>query len=569
MAIRKMFVGAALGLGLLLCVMAENSYSQVPEPAPQLPEQPRDMPPGRGFIAPRMDLTHLSAPRESDRLATLAPPTQWDWRQQGKVTSVKNQGSCGSCYSFASLADIESQLLIDGAGTFDLSENNAKECNYYDRSCGGGNYYDMASWLSKKGVVLESCDPYVAGNVSCNSSCTYIKTLLGWNIISTGGVPSTTVLQNYIYDNGPVYTTIYTGDASDASWNSEFDSYDGSYTLYYTGTWAPNHAVLIVGWDDAFTHAGGTGGWIVKNSWGTGWGGTCGYGAEAGYFTIAYGSANIGQWSSYIDGWQDFDVNGELLYYDEGGWTGSYGFSVTTAWGMCKYVFSSTMYLSGVEFWTNDVTTDVDVYIYDDFDGSTLSNLLASKLDTSFNEAGYHSVPLLGLAPEITSGDDVYAVVKFTNASYTWPVVVDNVGSYETAKTYLSSSGSSWLDMGLNDSVDVAIRVRTSPTLATAVGDDETETPQSFHLSQNYPNPFNPVTTIDYSLSERSYVEIAIFNLLGQKVRTVVDQLKQAGQYQTEWDGRDESGQPVASGVYFSSMKTDNSVTSRKMLLLK
>ncbi|MFH1374079.1 MAG: FlgD immunoglobulin-like domain containing protein, partial [bacterium] len=107
------------------------------------------------------------------------------------------------------------------------------------------------------------------------------------------------------------------------------------------------------------------------------------------------------------------------------------------------------------------------------------------------------------------------------------------------------------------------------PTLATAVGDDESETPQSFHLSQNYPNPFNPVTTIDYSLSERSHVEIAIFNLLGQKVRTVVDQSKQAGQYQTEWDGRDESGQPVASGVYFSSMKTGNSVTSRKMLLLK
>ena len=62
------------------------------------------------------------------------------------------------------------------------------------------------------------------------------------------------------------------------SWGEEFGSYDGSYTLYYDGPEEPNHAVLIVGWDDSLTHAEGSGGWIVKNSWGTEWGGTCGHG---------------------------------------------------------------------------------------------------------------------------------------------------------------------------------------------------------------------------------------------------------------------------------------------------
>ena len=73
----------------------------------------------------------------------------------------------------------------------------------------------------------------------------------------------------------------------DDAWYDEFNSYDGSYTLYHPGAEAPAHIVLIVGWDDSLSHAGGTGGWIVKNSWGTQWG-------KEGFFTIAYGSASIG-----------------------------------------------------------------------------------------------------------------------------------------------------------------------------------------------------------------------------------------------------------------------------------
>ena len=219
------------------------------------------------------------------------------------MTSVKNQGACGACYAFAALANIESKMLIDGAGTFDFSENNAKECNWYATSCDGGNYHKMANFFSKGATVLESCDPYVASDVSCNSACAEIKTLLDWRIISGDNVPTTTVLQDYIYENGPVYTTLYAGDANDPTWSTTFNNYDGSTVLYYTGAYDPNHAVCIVGWDDTLSHAGGQGAWIVKNSWGTSWGGTCGYGAESGYFKIAYGSAGIGKWSSYVYSW--------------------------------------------------------------------------------------------------------------------------------------------------------------------------------------------------------------------------------------------------------------------------
>ena len=95
----------------------------------------------------------------AEGVSAMALLSKWDWRQQGVVTRVQDQNPCGACYAFASLANFESKLQIDGAGTYDFSENNAKECPWHDPSCGGSNYWEMAGWLAQKGTVLESCDP--------------------------------------------------------------------------------------------------------------------------------------------------------------------------------------------------------------------------------------------------------------------------------------------------------------------------------------------------------------------------------------------------------------------------
>ncbi len=283
-------------------------------------------------------------------------------------------------------------------------------------------------------------------------------------------VPNTNVLKSYIHTYGPVYTAMYAGYYD--AWADEFYAYDGSYTLYYAGTEQPNHAVLIVGWDDNLIHTGGTGGWIVKNSWGTGRGGTCGYGSERGYFTIAYGSASIGSNSSFIYDWQDYDASGGLMYYDEaGGWWDARGYGSTTAWGLCRFFPASNTSVTRVEFWTCDATSDVDVYLYDDFDvqTETVSNLQRTIANLSYNEAGYHSVEVNPPLPA-TAGDDVIVTVKFTNSSYTYPIAVDSRGPAESQRTYMSSSGlnGSWYDLGTAENVDVAIRLRTSGVGATA-----------------------------------------------------------------------------------------------------
>jgi hypothetical protein len=93
--------------------------------------------------------------------------------------------------------------------------------------------------------------------------------------------------------------------------------------------------------------------------------------------------------------------------------------------------------------------------------------------------------------------------------------------------------------------------------------------PTEFSVSQNYPNPFNPETVIGYSLPTASEVEITVYNITGQRVTTLLSGHKSAGNHEVRWNGRDESGSPVASGVYLYRISAGDFVETRKMLLMK
>jgi len=107
--------------------------------------------------------------------------------------------------------------------------------------------------------------------------------------------------------------------------------------------------------------------------------------------------------------------------------------------------------------------------------------------------------------------------------------------------------------------------------IITGVEDDEDDgiLPYRFELSQNYPNPFNPVTTIDYNLPRRSHVTIEVYNVLGQKVQTLVDREESAGSYTITWDGTTANGQPAATGVYLYRFQAGDHIETKKMILLK
>jgi hypothetical protein len=97
----------------------------------------------------------------------------------------------------------------------------------------------------------------------------------------------------------------------------------------------------------------------------------------------------------------------------------------------------------------------------------------------------------------------------------------------------------------------------------------EKMTPSAFTLSQNYPNPFNPTTTISYTVSDRTFVSLKVFNALGEEVRTLVSRIQEPGNYPVTWSGEDNLGRDVPSGVFIYQMIAGQFSESKKMLLLK
>lgn len=112
------------------------------------------------------------------------------------------------------------------------------------------------------------------------------------------------------------------------------------------------------------------------------------------------------------------------------------------------------------------------------------------------------------------------------------------------------------------DSLDVG-------PVSTAIKDNNLSVPADFMLSQNFPNPFNPTTEIEYNIAAAGNYSINIYNILGQRLKTLISTNLPVGSYKVQWDGTDENHQFVGSGIYFYSLKGKNLNLTKKMILLK
>jgi C1A family cysteine protease len=359
--------------------------------------------------------------------ATGAPaPSSYDLRDYGDVTSVKSQGSYGTCWTFASYASLESSLLTASNTTTDFSERNLAYRHGFDWGYDdGGNSYITEAYLSRfSGPISESADPY--SNMGTPDNVTgpvqyYVRDMLRFDSHSE----IKTALMTY----GAVYTSMY--------WDSDyFRSSDCTY--YYDGSGA-NHAVTIVGWDDAKATAGGTGAWIVKNSWGTGW-------ADGGYFWLSYQDSG-GQWAESFHNAVAASTYSKAYYHDTFGDVGE----TNTPYAFNKYVATSACELKSVGFFTAADGAGYTISVYDTYSGGRLLNLLGTVSGTA-TYAGYHTVDLVS-AVSLSAGNDFYVSLHVVGGG-TYCMAIDYAyPGYSSASTaaagqsYYSFDGQTWTDL--------------------------------------------------------------------------------------------------------------------------
>ncbi|MDD1653186.1 MAG: lectin like domain-containing protein [Methanomicrobiales archaeon] len=417
-----------------------------------------------GYIPSPVSLSHLTGAQVSRRALVAASqglaaeggmeesfprgdvvsfPASYDLRTLGKLTPVKNQGACGSCWAFATYGSLESALLT--AETWDFSENNLKNRHgYVGTHCAGGNAYMSTAYLARyAGPVSEADDPYNA--VSSYSPTglpvrKHVQDVL--YLPDRSGPLDNDNIKNAIQVYGGIYSLIYW---TDGAYNAPTSAF------YYNGEEMINHAITIVGWDDTYdrrrfrTSPPGDGAFIVRNSWSSSFG-------DGGYFYVSYYDAEIGHGNVVFTG--ESTQNFQNIYqYDTLGWLSSAGFGGDTGSFASVFTASGAELVSAASFYTASPDSEYQLSVYTNPSGGPLSasGPLSTKTGT-IAIPGYHTV-LLETPVAVTAGQKFSVVVRLRTPGFNYPVPLETpVTGYATnvnaapGQSYMSADGVSWSD---------------------------------------------------------------------------------------------------------------------------
>jgi C1A family cysteine protease len=442
-----------------------------------------------------LDLSHLAGADYSKFLAGAAGasaargaviPRKYDLRELGLVTPAKDQGNDDNCWAYAALGSLESTHLKKTGVALDLSEEHLTWFAYRAAPSltmppGGRGGYDntsvstFARWI---GPVAEDTlpggrDP--SGSIGDYPAVMHLEDAYFLGLEPLDGTEPDKYLQatdgvrkRLILEQGAISVGMYSlGGSLSMRWQY-YDS--GSHAWFYNGgTTIPDHAVLLVGWDDDYPRTNfatgnqpaGDGAWLAKNSWGK-------YFGDDGFFWISYEDFCVTDGVAFLAGAADnYDKN---YGYDELGWCLSSRTAGGEAW--MSNVFRSgpsEETLEAVSFYTTSPGAGYDIYVYtnlsdeSDPDSGTLSSSASGTQDF----AGYHTVRLpkpVYLAP----GTSFSVALRMTTPGYAYPIPIEtpvsgysDYASIERGVSFVSSDGSSWLDAAADDA-NVCVRAFTS-----------------------------------------------------------------------------------------------------------
>ncbi len=405
-------------------------------------------------------------------------PSVYDLRSLGQVSPVKDQGSCGSCWAFATIAAIESNWLKNGHSLTVLSEDNLIDCHGFDEApCFGGSYYMSSALLSRHGGAFSLADdPYTpsVGNCPWSQPFPPSPVLLAEEIRWIPPVQND--IKQALTDHGAVATSMFFNMTSYNS--STFKYYDA--LIDATDSLYP-HCVAIVGWNDTMSFAGApaNGGWIIKDSYGTSW-------AQNGYFFVSYYDAGILSDNVVFPALLQFPAPPDHVhayYHDAFGWVDNYGWGTNIGYALVKYTLAPSggvicgQQIKRIGTYAVEAGTTINIDLYRTKTGNTLGGLFASASLTC-PQKGFYTLPF-SLATD-TLGSEIYIKIKYTCPAGTLkplPVEIYEAGhtsgiSLSSNACWFSTDNLSWnlIGQGTPYSFDLCVKMYTEDAPRAVMG---------------------------------------------------------------------------------------------------
>ena len=368
----------------------------------------------------------------SAALQIAALPAALDWRTTG-LTPVRDQGSCGSCWAFATVGTLESALKVKSGGSVgndvNASEQFLVSCNKNSYSCNGGwfahDYHanTLGNLQTAAGAVLEADMPYTVSNGSCKLVANHPNRIASWGYIAGYAVPSVDQIKAVISSYGPVAAAVCVGSAFQSYRSGAVFSTNESTAC---GSSKVNHAIVLVGWDDA------TQSWILRNSWGPNWG-------EQGYMRIKYNTSNVGFGANYVQVAQGASQSISAISFSPATLTVG---GVTTA---------SATANSGLPVSFSSTTTTIC-----SVNGAVVTGIAAGSCTVAANQAGNATY---NAAPQVTKTLTVSAKAKTSQS----------IGAISFSPTTLTVGGATTASAAATSKLAVSFSSKT-PAICTVTG---------------------------------------------------------------------------------------------------